>query len=81
MKTHKFDTLSFVSGLVFTGFGLMFLIPTTTDDLIDTIAGVGGWAWPFILLGIGLAILLPLVLTKSEDPDDQDQVLETTSVD
>lgn len=81
MKTHKFDTLSFVSGLVFTGFGLMFLIPSTTDDLIDAVAGIGSWAWPLILLGIGLAILVPLFFTSGEDTEEEDQVLETTLVD
>jgi hypothetical protein len=80
MKTHKFDTLSFISGLIFTGFGLMFLIPSSTDDLIDAVAGIGSWAWPFILLGIGLAILLPLMIT-SRDGSNEDQTLEVTSVD
>lgn len=81
MKTHKFDTLSFISGLVFTAFGLMFLIPSTTDDLIDAVAGIGSWAWPLILLAIGLAILVPLLFESRDDTAEEDQVLETTSVD
>jgi hypothetical protein len=73
MKTHKFDTVSFVSGLVFTGFGLMFLIPNTADDLLDSIVEVGTWAWPLILLGIGLAILLPLFITGQRSAGAQDE--------
>lgn len=79
MKPHKFDTLSFVSGLIFTGFGLLFLIPNHTDDLIESLVDIGSWAWPLILLGIGLAILLPLFLNQrnlEEDPE-----LEPTQAD
>jgi hypothetical protein len=60
MKIHKFDTLSFLSGLVFTAFGLLFLIPSQTDDLIDYVTGLGSWVWPVALLGIGVAILIPV---------------------
>jgi formate-dependent nitrite reductase membrane component NrfD len=66
METHRFDTLSFISGLIFTGFGLLFLIPTNTDDLIDVFVDVGSWAWPLILLGIGLAIIVPVFLNREE---------------
>ncbi len=74
MKPHKFDTISFLSGLVFTGFGLMFLIPRDTEDLINTVADMGSWAWPLILLGLGLALLVPLFVNMSrgdqEDPEE-----------
>lgn len=60
MKTHKFDAVSFLSGLMFTAFGLLFLIPRQTDDLIDFVAGFGTWVWPVILLGVGIAILVPV---------------------
>lgn len=71
MKPHKFDTLSFVSGLVFTGFGLLFLIPYDGADLIDAVASIGQWGWPLILLGIGLAILLPLFLSRGDDEEPE----------
>lgn len=74
MKPHKFDTLSFVSGLVFTGFGLMFLIPNNTDDLVDVFVNVGGWAWPLVLLGIGLAIVVPVFLRSDDLDEDQREV-------
>ncbi len=74
MKTHKFDTLSFISGLVFTGFGLLFLIPNQTEDLIDSIVDIGSWAWPLILLGIGLAILVPVLFNQI---GTEDAVTET----
>lgn len=82
MKTHKFDTLSFVSGLVFTGFGLLFLIPNHTDDLIDSLVDIGSWAWPLILLGVGLAILMPLFLSRGElEGDDAELEMETAQAD
>jgi hypothetical protein len=74
MKPHKFDTLSFVSGLVFTGFGLLFLIPNNTDDLIDVFVNAGRWFWPLILLGIGLAIVVPVFLRSEDSEEDQPEV-------
>ena len=71
MKPHRFDTLSFVSGLVFTGFGLLFLIPNNTDDLIDVFVNAGSWFWPLVLLGIGLAIVVPVFLRSDESEEDQ----------
>lgn len=76
MKTHKFDTVSFLSGLVFTAFGLLFLIPNQTDDLIDYVTGLGGWVWPVILLGVGIAILIPVITTFNDDRDEDDADLE-----
>ncbi len=75
MKPHKFDTLSFISGLVFTGFGLMFLIPSDTGDLIDLFVDAGSWAWPLILLGIGLAIVVPVFLKSEDSEEDQTEVV------
>jgi formate-dependent nitrite reductase membrane component NrfD len=71
MNTHKFDSISFISGLIFTGFGLMFLIPNTTEDLINTVVDMGSWAWPLILLGLGLALVVPLFVkaAKVTDPE------------
>ncbi|MDH3189904.1 MAG: hypothetical protein OEM39_04590 [Acidimicrobiia bacterium] len=71
MKTHKFDAISFISGLIFTGFGLMFLIPNTTDDLIKTIVDMGSWAWPLIFLGLGLALVVPLFVTAARGSDSE----------
>ncbi len=78
MKPHKFDTLSFVSGLVFTGFGLLFLIPNNTDNLVDVFVDVGGWAWPLVLLGIGLAIVVPVFFRANDSEESQ---AELTDVD
>jgi hypothetical protein len=80
MKQHRFDTLSFVSGLVFAGFGLLFLIPNNTDNLIDVFVDVGSWAWPLILLGIGLAIIVPLFLGGVGDESDENEP-ETAQID
>jgi hypothetical protein len=75
MKTHGFDSVSFISGLVITLLGLAFLIPRTPSALIDAVTGLGGWFWPVLLLVIGLAVLVPVFLPKrTDEPDD----LETT---
>lgn len=80
MKTHKFDAVSFLSGLVFTGFGLMFLIPNTTEDLINTVVDMGSWAWPLILLGLGLALVVPMLI-QAASTDEVEAVTESGQVD
>jgi hypothetical protein len=70
MKTHRFDALSFVSGLLLTATGLIFLFATEPTDLFDMLAGIGGWFWPVLLMAIGLAVLIPLMIPGNK-PDDQ----------
>ncbi|HSJ84051.1 MAG TPA: hypothetical protein VLA91_09575 [Acidimicrobiia bacterium] len=69
MKTHRFDAISFISGVVITLLGLAFLIPQTPVDVVEAIASVTGWFWPVLLLVIGGAILLPVLLPKDEDTE------------
>jgi hypothetical protein len=81
MKTHRFDAISFISGVVITLLGLAFLIPQTPVDVVDAIASVTGWFWPVLLLVIGAAILVPVLLPKGEDADsgkDEDTTGEAT---
>ena len=77
MKTHRFDPISFVSGLVITLLGLAFLIPQTPVDVVDVLTDLGGWFWPVLLLAIGVAVLLPVVLPK--DTPGQSVVAEDES--
>lgn len=81
MKTHRFDAISFISGVVITMLGLAFLIPQTPVDVVEAIASVTGWFWPVLLLVIGGAILLPVLLPKDEDAEqgrDEDNPGEET---
>ena len=50
MKTHRFDAISFVAGLVATVIGLLFMIPADPTELIDYIGDVGSWFWPAVLI-------------------------------
>lgn len=61
MKTHKFDTLSFLAGLGITVIGLIFLIPAESTDVFHVFAEIGAWFWPAVLVAVGIAILAPLV--------------------
>jgi cytochrome b subunit of formate dehydrogenase len=71
MKQHKFDALSFVSGLVLTLGGLLFLIPTDMSNVFDTLWNLGTWFWPVIFLTVGLAILVPALTRVGRRSDDQ----------
>ena len=68
MKRHHFDTLSFITGLLTTGVGLVFLIPAATGDLIGLAARLAVWIWPVLFLVIGVAVLVP-ALARKEDAD------------
>lgn len=73
MKSHKFDAISFVSGVVAVVIGLAFLIPQTPVDLIDAITSLGAWFWPALLVVIGIAILVPVFASReAEAEEDQD---------
>ena len=67
MKTHRFDAVSFIAGLIFTGIGLLFLIPETPQQLIDFLVDSGAWFWPLALLVVGLAVIIPALLPKREE--------------
>ncbi len=69
MKTHRFDPLSFVMGLIVTAIGLTFLIPYDPIDIVDLVSDVGAWFWPVVLLAIGVAILVPALTPRREDDD------------
>ena len=67
MKTHRFDAVSFIAGLIFTALGLLFLIPQTPEQLVDVVLNSGAWFWPILLVVIGLAVIIPALLPKQED--------------
>ena len=70
MKSHRFDAISFISGLVVALVGLVFLVPQTPVDLIDAVTSLGAWFWPVLLLAIGVAILVPVFLTRRDEDDE-----------
>ncbi len=67
MKTHRFDGVSFASGLVIAAIGLVFLIAPEPGDILDVFDGIGSWFWPVLLLVIGLAVLVPALMPSRED--------------
>ncbi len=69
MKSHRFDPVSFISGVIITLLGLAFLIPQTPVDLIDAVTSLGSWFWPVILLVVGIAVLVPVFARRSEEVD------------
>ena len=70
MKSHRFDAISFISGVVAVVVGLVFLVPQTPVDLIDAVTSLGAWFWPVLLLVIGLAVLVPVFVTRSGDDEE-----------
>jgi hypothetical protein len=70
MKPHRFDPVSFVTGLVITLLGLAFLIPQTPLDIVDVVTSFGTWFWPAVLLVIGIAVLVPVFVPSSTDEED-----------
>ena len=70
MKPHRFDPISFISGLVITLLGLAFLIPQTPVDVIDAVTSLGSWFWPVVLMVIGIAVLIPVFASKTTDQEE-----------
>jgi hypothetical protein len=67
MKSHRFDAISFISGLVAALVGLVFLVPQTPLDLLDAVTSLGAWFWPVLLLVIGIAILVPVFMSRDDE--------------
>ena len=74
MKMHKFDSLSFLAGLVTTLIGLAFLLLPEVGDIVDVFADAGTWFWPVVFIAAGVAILAPLAsrAAGNGEPDEQD---------
>ncbi|MFP3913697.1 MAG: hypothetical protein ACLFWM_02395 [Actinomycetota bacterium] len=66
MKKHRFDPLSFAFGVIYTLIGLIFLLPLTPFDLVETVTASLRWVWPAAILLIGAAILIPLLRSSSD---------------
>lgn len=75
MKTHKFDSLSFIAGLVITSIGLVFLLLPDVGEIIDLLTDAGSWFWPVLFIAVGIAVLAPMAARRNEtkpaleDPD------------
>lgn len=67
MKTHKFDVLSFISGLLMTLVGLLFLLPAEPSDVFAILGDVGNWFWPVLLAVVGVAVLAPLAWGRTNE--------------
>ncbi|MEX1124659.1 MAG: hypothetical protein WEE53_03240 [Acidimicrobiia bacterium] len=75
MKTHTFDTVSFIAGLAFSIVGLLFLIPETPGQIVEVLLDSGAWFWPIALLVVGLAVIVPVLMPKKKEaiePGDSD---------
>ena len=79
MKTHRFDGVSFFSGLVITLIGLFFLLPNEPTDVIDAIGRLGNWFWPVLFLAIGVAVLVPTFVALGRGSDDEEDASEDTA--
>ena len=71
MKTHKFDVLSFLSGLLMTLIGLLFLIPAEPSDVFAILGDIGNWFWPVLLTVVGVAVLAPLAWRRSDEREEE----------
>ena len=74
MKTHKFDPISFFSGVVVTPIGLIFLIPEAPSDLFHAVARSGNWFWPVLLVTVGASVLAPVFRRRKDQEEDQSVV-------
>lgn len=74
MKLHKFDSLSFIAGLVITLIGLAFLLLPEVVDIVDLLVGAGSWFWPVVLIAAGIAVLAPMASrSNASDESEGDQ--------
>ena len=68
MRTHRFETGSFVAGLVFLAAGIAFL----TGDM-DIWRLDWSWVWPAVLTVAGVTVLMSVRRDRSSDELPQDE--------
>ena len=71
MKIHRFDGVSFFSGLAITLLGLIFLIPSAPADIVDAIGRLGNWFWPILFVAVGVGILIPLMVPSRKEKTEE----------
>lgn len=67
MKTHKFDGISFFTGLVFAAIGLLYLLAEDVSSIVDIFVDAGNWFWPVLFLAVGVAVLVPALRPERKD--------------
>lgn len=72
MKLHRFDPLSFITGLVMVGIGLAFLIPADPTEIFAFFDDFGAWFWPVILVIVGIAIIVPAATRSRQSTEDEE---------
>ena len=73
MKTHKFDTVSFLSGLVISAIGLIYLLTNNPGDIWNALTNVGSWFWPVVLVAVALAVLLPVIIPRKSEEESSEE--------
>jgi hypothetical protein len=71
MKRHEFDGLSFISGLVVTSIGLVFLLLPEVGDIVNLFSDVGSWFWPLVFIAAGIAVLAPAITRRDDTRDGE----------
>ena len=66
MKRHQLDPWSLIGGVVLTGLGLLFLIPTEPFDLTNGFRNIFGWGLPVLVILVGLALIAPAFRRREE---------------
>ncbi|HUG32243.1 MAG TPA: hypothetical protein VMM14_05060 [Acidimicrobiia bacterium] len=79
MKLHKFDSLSFIAGLVITLIGLAFLLLPEVGDIVDVLVGAGSWLWPVVLIAAGIAVLAPMASRSHGSVESEEDQPSMTS--
>lgn len=52
MHRHELDATALIAGVLFLGFGLLFLA-----DRVTSLELQARWIWPALLIGLGVALL------------------------
>jgi uncharacterized integral membrane protein len=73
MKSHDFDPVSFIAGIVMLVVGMLFLIPRATSDLVHYLSSTARWIWPAMLIAAGVAIVVPAIMRAARDTSSSER--------
>lgn len=82
MKAHKFDTWSFIGGLVFIVVGLLILLPNTTTLLeFQQLSLFFDLILPVLALVVGVALVVPALRRRQPEVSEGLTPEETRALD
>lgn len=74
MRPHRFDPISFLSGVLFTAVGLLFLLPLSISYLVTMVLDLARWVLPALALLAGGVVVATTLVHRSGAGEGEEEL-------